>query len=606
MAQLPWFEAKPHLLEKEVDALTAAGVEHKISSTAGSQGIMQIDLIIDEASSAVFSLPKEYAPIKLTAVFPDNYPFFRPEVYADGLVLPRHQNPFGKNLCLLPRSTAEWEPEWTLLTFLQSQLPKVLEKGSIEDPALLAEDPHEQAEPVSEYIADPFHPVVFDGSWAETIPDQGDDIVLLGRTLVGVPEMASFQTRMVVLETTNPSGKKVGQLPSSLNKHFQQKLQGTLLRLRERPSLENPLEDLKQLSKLAESKGIYNLAQKPLYLKNGIRITHVIGLNFPEEVKPGVPGMGWLFLVAGVVQETKSLSGKKGRPSEKAIAYYAKALRAGERDLQVRVPRLRELKSKTIALVGLGSLGAPAAIEFARNQVGQLRILDYDVVEPGPTVRWPLGLASAGLLKTEAVKAFIDEHYPTTVVTPLDHKIGGVPPVHAQSKKPSEQQVLEQLLDGASLLFDASAEVGVNHFLSEEAKRLGIPYVSIYATPGAWGGLTMRVVPGKTKGCWMCLQHAKTDNTVPVPIADPAGDIQTAGCGDLTFTGAGFDLQNVSLAGVRLAVATLCSGEEGGYPDMDWDVGVLNLADAEGRPVAPKWSTYTLDSHSKCDYCNAQ
>lgn len=606
MAQSPWFKAKPHLFKKEVDALTAAGVEHEVSSTASSQGILQIELTIDGANSAAFHLEGITAPIRLTAVFPDNYPFFRPEVYAHGLALPRHQNPFGKNLCLLPRSTAEWEPEWTLVTYLQSQLPKVLEKGAIVDPTLLAEDPDEHAEPVGEYVADPYHPVIFDGYWTESVPAQGDDIVLLGKALVGVSDRSGIQTRMAVLETVDPSGRKVGQLPSSLRKHFAISLEGAMLRLRERPSLENPLEDLKWLTKLAEDNGIYGLRRKPAQLKNGVKITGVIGLNFPEEVKPGVPGMGWLFLVSAVVQEAGTLKGKKSRPNEKPIAYYAKASRVGEADLHVRIPRLRGLKSKSIALVGLGSIGAPAAIELARNQVGELRTLDYDVVDPAPTVRWPLGLASSGLLKTEAIRAFIEEHYPRTVIKPLNHKIGIVPPVHAQRIHPLEQQVLEQLLEGASLLFDASAEVGVSHFLSEEAKRLRIPYVSIYATAGAWGGLVMRVVPGKTRGCWMCLQHAKMDGTIPVPVRDEAGEIQAAGCGDLTFTGAGFDLQNVSLAGVRLAVATLCSGEEGGYPDMDWDVGVLSLADADGRPIAPTWTTHLLEAHPQCPYCNGQ
>jgi hypothetical protein len=185
---------------------------------------------------------------------------------------------------------------------------------------------------------------------------------------------------------------------------------------------------------------------------------------------------------------------------------------------------------------------------------------------------------------------------------------------YRKNGKLSEQAILEQLFDGASLLFDATAEVGVNHFLSIEAKWRGIPYVCIYATHGAWGGLVMRVNPEKNQGCWMCLQHAKNDyannghtlseHAIPIPIGDDTDELQTAGCIDISFTGSAFDLQQVSLAAVRLAISTLCSKDEGGYPDVDWDVAILQLVDENQKPVAPTWKTYPLKVHPKCPYCN--
>ncbi|RNI31767.1 hypothetical protein EFA69_06090 [Rufibacter immobilis] len=607
MNHLPWYKANPYFLQREIDALTAAGVAFEIDATADSQGIMKINLVIENTNSN-FDLAGMPGPISLEANFPDNYPYFRPEVHALNINLPRHFNPFGKNLCLIPRPTENWDLDWTLVSFLQSQLPKVLVKGAITDPELILADPDEQAEPVSEYYNALNNPVIFDGTAFDAIPTMEAGIAQIGKIRVGLPEKATLPTRMAVLEAFAMDGQSISQLPGSFNKLFPAKFEGVLVRLSERPPHGNGPDDLKWLNSLiAKQTNIATLNRKPLLLKDGTKITGIIGLNFPEEVGPGVMGLGWLFLVTGTVNEQVAIGKKKPQTVTKNFAYYAKAIRVGESDLQIRAPKLVGLKQHKIAVVGLGALGGPAAIEFARNQMGELRLMDYDIVEPAPTVRWPLGLASAGLLKTEALETFIAENYPQTKVKAFHHRVGGVRPFAPNIKEglPTEQQTMEELLGGVSLLFDASAESGVSHFLSEEAKRRKIPYICIHATPGAWGGLVMRVVPGKTEGCWMCFKHAQNTGLIPVPVKDDAGEIQAAGCGNQTFTGASFDLQNVTLAGVRLAISTILSDTPGGYPDFSWDVGVVKLMDDQ-NPIAPIWETFPLKRHPECPYCSGE
>jgi hypothetical protein len=87
--------------------------------------------------------------------------------------------------------------------------------------------------------------------------------------------------------------------------------------------------------------------------------------------------------------------------------------------------------------------------------------------------------------------------------------------------------------------------------------------------------------------------------TYRVPNEEENADIQPIGCFSPTFTGAGFDLDEVSLTAVRMATATLCRGTPGGYPDFDWDVGVVNLW-SNGRPIAPDWMMYRLERHQSC------
>lgn len=529
MSLLPWFEADPDRLQKELDSLTALGVKHHVDAASRRYGILQLDLTIEDSNPA-FDLAGSPEPLVLQVILPDNYPYFRPEVFAPGLSMPRHQDPFGKNLCLLQQPTANWEPQWTLVEYLQSQLPKVLRKGNVQDPVTVAADPEEQAEPVSVYYSNSNLPVIFDGSWADEIPVQDRDILLLGKAHIGLPEEVGYPMRMAVLDITTVSGDKAGELPDSFRKHFPRSIDGVILRLKEAPPTGKASEDLAWLKKLAASAQIDISSKQQLPSKDGVKLIGFIGLNFPEEVKPGVMGMGWVFLITFSVRDSYPVLGRKAMQYDRSVSNYGKPLRAGKGDFQVRVPKLAGLKNKSIAVVGLGAIGAPATIEFARNQLGELRLLDFDIVEPGTTVRWSLGLASSGLLKTEALKTFIEENYPNTFVRAFNHKIGTVvPQINRKNGQLSEVQLLDQLFDGVSLLFDASAEVGVNHYLSREARRRGVPYISIYATPGAWGGLVMRVNPDKDQGCWMCLQFAKDDGSIPVPVGDDKGELQTAG-----------------------------------------------------------------------------
>ena len=601
--QSPWFEATPHLLQRELDALAHLNVDYTVDAALQSQGILQLGLLIHPNNPA-FQLPIAQAVIQLEAIFPDNYPYFRPEVKALNVALPRHQHPMEQNLCLLPRSTRHWNVEWTLADFLQAQLARVLAKGAITEETAIAADPAEQAEPVTVYYGGERSPAIFDPASFDGVTTKNPELTVLGRIQVGFTKQKLLPARMAVLESTTLDKQPLSQLPTVFKELFPVKMEGYALRLAERPPHKDVHQNVQWLKGLLgkHNKGSVPRTQPlPGFKANTTRdnatITQVWALNFPEEVGPGRLGMGWLFLVEGWLEGAKQPA-RKGGAEKVPFAYYSRLARSGAKDVQIRVPHLRHLPTCTVAIVGLGALGAPAAIEFARNQIGELRVLDFDQVDPATTVRWPLGAASFGEQKTTALREFIRQQYPATTVRSIDHKVGKVPMLG----EPPELQVLQELLDGASLLFDASAEPGVSHFLSEEAKRRGLPYISLYTTPGAWGGLIMRVVPEKTQGCWMCLQYAK-GAAIPIPKSDAAGQVQAPGCGDLTFTGASFDLQNVALAAVRLAVSTLCVGVAGGYPDVAWDVGVVSLVDEDNRPIPPNWQTFALRVDPRCPYC---
>jgi molybdopterin/thiamine biosynthesis adenylyltransferase len=307
-------------------------------------------------------------------------------------------------------------------------------------------------------------------------------------------------------------------------------------------------------------------------------VPDIIGIVFSEEVQQGSYADAWIFLY------------RKGGANG-----VLRGSRAGRDDLAGRSPELRPLRAKRVAVIGLGSLGANSAIELARSGLGELRMADFDFVEAGTVSRWPLGLTAAGKNKIDVIEEFLRANYPHTNVIAYPAMIGSAFP--RQGYRDATE--FEKLLD-VDLIYDATAEVGIQHLLSDFAFEYGIPYICISATPGAWGGMVARIWPGHTRGCWMCLQQAINAKEIPVPATHDSGHVQVTGCASPTFTGAGFDLAMVGLSGVRLAVSTLCDGVADGYPDVEWDLAIVDFREADGQLIIPRWQTFTIERHRDC------
>lgn len=269
--------------------------------------------------------------------------------------------------------------------------------------------------------------------------------------------------------------------------------------------------------------------------------------------------------------------------------------------MSLRLPELRALANKKVAVYGAGCLGATCILELARAGIGELGILDLDFVDPGTIGRWPLGMQAAGLPKVNALREFIESNYPRTTVSGFVHRIGAVR--REDVGELPDLEVLNTINSEAWLILDATAELGVQHFLADTAASLGLPFVSVAGTHGGWGGKIIRIRPGKTSGCWMCAKWAFKDGSIPEPPGDDAGTVQAQGCGDVTFTGAGFDMSQVALSAVRAVVSTLCESIDGGYPEMPWDVTTISFRDESGQVIQPTFDTYPIEKHARCSNC---
>lgn len=498
---------------------------------------------------------------RLEVDFFELFPYFRFEVRAPSLALDHHQHPFGKNLCLMPRGTLHWDVNRSLASALREQLPKVLATGRTAAPTADLDGEDRQAEPVTTYFpTKPSSAILYDGAW--TLPD---DFTVGRLTVLRDLETRGHPFRGVVADVSTLRNEHVLTAPSHLTRRGDT-VEGYVVRLNE-PVFEDDATALSHRIRREHLGGLHMPSK-----------ASIIALVVPEEhAWRETNGTGWLFIV-----------NEKNSPS-----YFARPMRAGAADLRARAPELHGLATKTIAHFGLGCIGAVSAVEFAKAGVGALRLLDHDVIDAGTVLRWYLGLPVAGHRKTDVMTHFINNNYPLTAVTGYPARLGSTA---------GERVILEQMMEGASLVYDAAAESGVSYFLADLARHHGIPYVGVSATQGGWGGIVTRLRGEGTTGCGYCLERAKTDGIVPVPPADPNGEVQPAGCDDPTFTGAGFDLATIALTGVRTAVSTLLEGEAG-YPAAASDITVIALRDADGRLIQPQFTGVNLPPYPDCPAC---
>lgn len=594
------FKDKPELIESELDSLRFHGLEPKIVEREDYPNRIVFECNIP---NGLFG-NNTGEPIDLEIIFPDNFPFFRPQVLAKNLHLPRHQHPMHLDLCLLPRETINWDIQ-KIGSFLKDRLPKVLKEGVETDPKVIASTPNEQAEPVSEYYTNMKTLVFMSGRpiiMQEPITSISTQLKILDSGTLKIETKQNPST--VALDKTSDSGLVINisnwidrnghSIESDSESYFTSEKSRTLswYKLSKFPSEiygENFLIELKKMINRDQGIDIKSLQLRT----QDFNLLSSFCLLFPEEHSPGEFGWGWMQFTLG---QMIGRSAKVKNAPKKFANIASKIQHLSKTEYFNRIPQVETFQEKTVGLLGVGAIGAPIALELAKNGIKTLKILDYDWFEASNTVRWPLGMDYIGYSKIEALKKYISFNYPYTTILPYYHKIGD------PYLKIDENELLEDFFNGCDVIIDATVENAVNHLISNRCRTLNKPYILAEGRRGGWGGLVARILPNNTDGCWTCLQNKLYNESekepIPKPPDDNTGDIQQAGCGDISFTGTHFDLLNVSLAVVKI-LANIFSDDE----TFTWDVAVLKtVSKDEKKPILPHWETYPLTVSKHCPY----
>jgi len=261
--------------------------------------------------------------------------------------------------------------------------------------------------------------------------------------------------------------------------------------------------------------------------------------------------------------------------------------RSGPSDIGARSNAFTVLNGKNIAIFGVGALGGPLALEVAKNGCAQLNLIDDDIVEPGNSIRWPLGTSAWGEKKVDALSNHISSNYGWCTSHPCDLGIGRI------NSEKSENGILTKIISEADLIVDATASSGVTALLYDFSAQYDKTLISLWATPSLEGGAVVKYVP--KKGCPICLEHHFYEGSIvePAGTGKETGLIQPPGCSERTFSGSSFDLGEITLEAMRLIVATLREA------NAESAIKTVSIASDPSQNL-PSWQFQPFSNHKNC------
>lgn len=589
----PWWETWEGRLEAELDSFRRHGLVFAQDERAIEMGRLVLHGSIDVDGEV----------IDLDVMYPDSYPWTRFAVRAPGLTLPRHQHPFGKNLCVFPRASEHWRRDFLAGDIVADRVPglvRLVRAGGEE--LTTAEDP--QGEPFTDYYTYyPFGALLVPPEIRQAaVEHDGGEFV--ARMLTSADWLEVSTSRIKVMEAA------VGQaLVTSLKRNgaIVAKADDRLVSAARGPAWTGHWVRVPAPPQAPDGGAVVdlvsqahpNLAPSRLRYDNGRAGGFaLLGLVFKEEVRQGEYEDAWLFVLLAR-QGGKKRHGVLQR-GEGVSAVLLRGLRCGIEDLQERIPELEVLRTSTVSLIGAGTLGSPLVKELARNCTKELRLLDPDFMDSPTSVRWERGFSAAGVAKVAALRHAWSIDYPFTNIYAFGSAVGATA---LTGDEGGDRELFQEWAGDASLIIDATAEDNVTGAVSAFAWQEHIPFLAVWSIEGV-GGVVVRLINGET-GCFHCLELHLSPEHGGIPVPSPPTDprrVQPKGCADPTFISPAPDLLPLVDQASRMAFGELCSEKKsGGYPRYMNDLYVLFIRDADGQLVDPlRWEAHRLPVHPKC------
>ena len=185
---------------------------------------------------------------------------------------------------------------------------------------------------------------------------------------------------------------------------------------------------------------------------------------------------------------------------------------------QVRYPGIgaagqERLRTAVVTVVGCGALGSASVNMLARGGIGEIRIIDRDVVELTNLQRQVLFEerdAEAGVPKAVAAAAAVARINSTVRALPI---VADLTPVN----------ILE-LLAGSSVVIDGTDNFETRLLLNDACMQMGLPWV--YGGVAGSTGMAMAIVPRRT-ACLRCL-YPNAPSVTRLETSETAGILAAA------------------------------------------------------------------------------
>lgn len=176
----------------------------------------------------------------------------------------------------------------------------------------------------------------------------------------------------------------------------------------------------------------------------------------------------------------------------------------------------QKLKAASVALIGAGGLGAPAALYLAAAGVGRIRIIDPDTASLSNLQRQILYRAEdIGRAKVERAAEALAALNPNVVVEPVAERL--------------DESNAHTLLSGCTLVLDGCDDFATRFAVNQAAHDLGMTLIS--GAVGRWDGQIATFKSGLTKGkpaanrlpCYRCFVPHAPDDAEPCALVGIVG-----------------------------------------------------------------------------------
>lgn len=160
------------------------------------------------------------------------------------------------------------------------------------------------------------------------------------------------------------------------------------------------------------------------------------------------------------------------------------------------------LASARAVVAGAGGLGCPVALYLAAAGVGEIRLVDGDVVDRTNLNRQVLhGDRDVGRAKVESAAEKLRAQNPEITVIATYAAI--------------DEENAAALADGADIIIDATDNFPVRYVLNRAALRLGVPL--IHGAVRGFDGQATTIIPGRT-ACLECMFPVAPPEEGVIPV----------------------------------------------------------------------------------------
>ena len=213
---------------------------------------------------------------------------------------------------------------------------------------------------------------------------------------------------------------------------------------------------------------------------------------------------------------------------------------------------------KNVAIIGLGSGGSLIALYLAKSGIGNLTLIDGDVIMDHNIVRHICSLKDVGRYKTLAVKDYILDRVPTIKITTVEK------PFSRENK--NIEAFFDFLLSKVDLIVSATGDNIMNETINEFGYKRNIPIIFAGAFEKITGGIMIRIDPRKKSICYKCIYKKYGDDTIfQKPqiidknyIKNYGRDVKDM----LTQPGLGLDIDLITLPTVKFILSTLLAEKD--------------------------------------------